>query len=79
MTKSQPPLEMPLTSVRGGGHCPKCEGTGINPDALLIEPFHRQRCPLCGGTGWIMEEEGERKWVRRSFRRKKRKSSESAC
>jgi len=41
--------------------CPKCEGTGINPGALLIEPLHRLRCPLCGGTGWIMEEEGERK------------------
>jgi len=37
--------------------CPKCKGTGINPDALLIEPFHRLKCPLCCGTGWIIEEE----------------------
>ena len=36
--------------------CPKCKGTGINPNALLIEPLHRQRCPLCGGTGWIIED-----------------------
>jgi len=41
--------------------CPKCKGAGINPDALLIEPFYRLRCPLCGGMGWIIEERVEEK------------------